>query len=409
MAPLLLAMTLLAQDDAIGRLRHMDPEVRRAACTIVKQCNLKPAVPYLVEYLRTEGDGAVKLAMMDALETLTGIKGKFGDDYKKWNEWWETEGRKTYPVSELTPDEVQRIVQPRIDELSMKAKEAKSDIRVLSLIVIIVAFVFVMVMIYFVGHVSSKLKEWKEVVREAGVYIEEAQRVTKRTDRVLEELEAKKNDILEFVKNLKEEKESEIERYADLLQKNTEHRMREEVMALRQKAERELQETLGQLRQQIEIEVRKVAGDQKERIDRELKVQHDGFMKEVEVQTLFLQAGFNHTQGKDEDALRLFRKLLALRPDHQIAWVKMGTVLRDLSRIDEALEAFQKAIDLDPEDASARYHMASAYARQRDREKMLEALALAVKKDGDFKDEALNDLAFREYWNDPAFKDLAEA
>ncbi len=406
---LLLALVLWAQDDAIGRLRHMDPEVRRAACTIVKQCNIRSAVPYLVEYLRTEGDGAVRIEMMGALETLTGIKGRFGDSHEKWSEWWEAEGRKNYPIMTLTRDEVQGIVQPRLDSIDNKAREAKGDIRVLSMIVVIIAIVFVMVMIYFVGHISSKLKEWKEVVRQAGVYIEETQRVTKRTDRVLEELEAKKNDILEFVKNLKEEKESEIERYADLLQKNTEHRMREEVMALRQKAERELQETLGQLRQQIEIEVRKSAGDQKERIDKELKAQHERFMKEVEAQTLFLQAGFNHAQGRNEDALRVYRKLLAIKPDHQVAWVRVGAVLRDLSRLDEALEAFQKGAELDPDDPAARYSMAAAYARQREREKMLEALALAVKNDGDFKDEALNDLAFREYWNDPAFKDLAEA
>ena len=405
----LLALLLLAQDDTIGRLRHMDPEVRRAACTIVKQCNLRSAVPYLVEYLGSEGDGAVKLAMMDALETLTGIKGKFGDDAAKWSQWWETEGHRTFPATRLTPDEIQRIVQPRIDDLSAKAKEAKGEIRVLSVVVAIIAIVFVLVMIYFVGHISSKLKEWKEVVRQAGVYIEETQRITKRTDRVLEELEAKKGDILEFVKSLKDEKESEIERYADLLQKNTEHRMREEVMALRQKAERELQETLGQLRQQIELEFRRVAGDQKEKIDRDLKAQHDSFMKEVEAQTLFLQASFNHAQGRPEEALRAYRKLLALEPGHQVAWVRMGTVLRDLMRFDEAVEACQKAVELDAEDPTAHYNLAAAYARLRDRDRMLDALSRAFKHDGEFKDEALNDPAFREYWNDRSFKDLAEA
>ena len=32
----------------------------------------------------------------------------------------------------------------------------------------------------------------------------------------------------------------------------------------------------------------------------------------------------------------------------------------------------------------------------------------AIANDGEFKDEALNDAAFRDYWNDPAFKDMAE-
>jgi tetratricopeptide (TPR) repeat protein len=87
----------------------------------------------------------------------------------------------------------------------------------------------------------------------------------------------------------------------------------------------------------------------------------------------------------------------------------MGTAYRELMRYDEALEAYQKAIELDPEDPSSYYNMAATYARLRKRDKMLETLNLAIKNDGEFKDEALNDPAFRDYWNDPSFKDLAEA
>jgi tetratricopeptide (TPR) repeat protein len=290
-----------------------------------------------------------------------------------------------------------------------KTREAKNEIRILSITVAIIATAFVLVMIYFVGHVSSKLKEWKELVRQAGVYIEESQQITKRTDRVLEELEAKKLDILEFVKKLKEEKEAEIERFGDLLQQNTDHKLREEVMALRQKAEKELEETLGQLRQQIEIDVRRLGGDQKEKLEKDFKTQNDKFMREVEAHILFLQANFAHSHGKPEEALKIYRKLTALKPDHQVGWEKMGTAYRELMRYDEALEAYQKAIELDPEDPSSYYNMAATYARMRKRDKMLETLNLAIKNDGEFKDEALNDPAFRDYWNDPSFKDLAEA
>src|SRR5205823_5648280 len=171
-------------------------------------------------------------------------------------------GQRTVRSANVSPEAIQQQVQAKIKEVDDKTREAKNEIRILTIVVAIIATAFVLVMIYFVGHVSSKLKEWKELVRQAGVYIEESQQVTKRTDRVLEELEAKKLDILEFIKNLKEEKETEIERYNDLLQQNTEHKMREEVMALRQKAEKELEETLGQLRQQIELDVRRMGGDQ---------------------------------------------------------------------------------------------------------------------------------------------------
>lgn len=396
------------QNDPTQDLQHINPEVRKHACLLLGQKGVRSAIPHLIELLGRETDDSVRAAGAEALERLTGQKG-FGPDASKWRAWWDEIGRKTFPTDTLSAEEVSRIIKQSIEGAEVKAKEAKSEIRILSITVAIIATAFVLVMIYFVGHVSSKLKEWKELVRQAGVYIEESQQITKRTDRVLEELEAKKVDILEFVRKLKDEQEVEIERFSDLLQQNTDHKLREEVMALRQKAEKELEETLGQLRQQIELEVRRLGSDQKERIDRDFKAQHERFMQEVEAHTLFLQASFAHSHGRPEEALKIYKRLLALKPDHQVAWGKMGNAYRELMRYDEAIEAYQKAIELDPTDPVAYYDLAATYARRRQRDKMLETLGLAIKNDGEFKDEALNDPAFRDYWNDPAFKDLAEA
>ena len=51
---------------------------------------------------------------------------------------------------------------------------------------------------------------------------------------------------------------------------------------------------------------------------------------------------------------------------------------------------------------------AATYALLKQKDKMLETLSRAIANDGEYKDEALNDAAFRNYWNDPAFKDIAE-
>jgi tetratricopeptide (TPR) repeat protein len=404
-----LVLTCL-QNDYIRDLSHQDPEVRRHACVVLgRKGEASTSLPPLIERLGpSETDESVRQAAVEALERLTDLRG-YGPDYKKWKDWYAGEGHRRFPRNTLSSEEVQRIVSQSVEDATTKAKEAKSEIRILSITVAIIATAFVLVMIYFVGHVSSKLKEWKELVRQAGVYIEESQQITKRTDRVLEELEAKKIDILEFIKNLKEEKEAEIERYSDLLSQNTEHKMREELMALRQKAEKELEETLGQLRQQIELEIRRLAGDHKDKTERDFRSQNERFLKEVDAHTLFLQAGFFHANNRLEEALKVYRKLLALKPDHQVAWEKMGNAYREVMRFEEALEAYQKAVELNPTDWSAYYNMAATYAAQRRREPMLESLSLAIKNDGEFKEEALNNPAFRDYWNDPAFKDLAEA
>jgi len=409
---LVLALLVLgaapAGQSELNDLEHINPEVRRDACALLGNKNVRSAILPLIEHLKNEKVDFVQAKANEALERLTNERG-IGPDYAKWKKWWEDVGSKKFPTDSLSSDQIRRMIHGEVEDVKSIAKEAKTEIRILSITVAIVATSFVLVMLYFIGHVSSKLKEWKELVRQAAVYIEESKQITKRTDRVLEELEAKKVDILEFVRKLKDEQEVEIERFSDLLQQNTDHKLREEVMDLRQKAEKELEETLGQLRQTIELEVRRLGGDQKDKLDRDFHVQHEHFMKEVEAHTLFLQASFAHAHGKPEEALKIYRKLVTVKPDHQVAWEKMGTAYRELMRYDEALEAYQKATELDPNDPTAYYNMAATYARQRKREKMLETLSLAIKNDGEFKDEALNDPAFRDYWNDPAFKDLAEA
>ena len=406
--PLLLALVLAAQDaELIQNLRDVNPTVRRNTCGIIAEKGLRGATLPLIELLSRETDDSVKAAAVETLERLTGVKGR-GADAVKWKEWWDQTGSKLEPSSTVSDEKLLALIQSARRDVEDKTDKAKSEVRLLSITVAIIAFAFVLVMIYFVGHMSSKLKEWKELVRQAGAYIEESNQITRRTDRILEELEAKKSDILEFIKKIKDEKEAEIERYNDLLHQNTEHKMREEVMELRQKAEKELEETLGQLKQQIEQEVRRLSVDQRDKQDKDFTAQHERFMREVEAHTLFLQGNFLHSRGRPEEALKIYKKLLAVKPDHQVAWERMGNAYRELQRYDDAVESYQKAIELDPDDPSSYYNLAATYARQRKKEKMLETLGLAIKNDGEFKDEALNDPAFRDYWNDPSFKDLAE-
>ena len=72
------------------------------------------------------------------------------------------------------------------------------------------------------------------------------------------------------------------------------------------------------------------------------------------------------------------------------------------------IESYQKALELSPNSPVALYNLAATFAVLRRKDKMIEALSRAIANDGEYKDEALNDPAFREYWNDRAFKDVAE-
>jgi len=89
---LALALLLLAQDaEWVQNLRDVNPTVRRSTCGIIAEKGIKSATLPLIELLARETDDTVKAAAVDALERLTGVKGR-GADSVKWKDWWEKTG-----------------------------------------------------------------------------------------------------------------------------------------------------------------------------------------------------------------------------------------------------------------------------------------------------------------------------
>lgn len=416
---LVLAVLLLRQSEDIQDLQHKNAAIRKAAAVKLGLKRDTRAVWYLIEGLK-DADPEVRDACHVSLQQITGQK--MDPIYKMWKDWWDEEGSKRYGNADVKEDvargkvEIQKMVDDATTRIREDLREVRRDmgdtqgkVNIVLIGVIIVAVFFVGLMLYFAVHVGSKIKEWKELVKQADFYIKESRVVTERVDKILDELEKKKTELLEFYKKLKEGAEEEISRYSDLLQQNSDHRLREEVMELRQKAEKELEQTLSELKNALDHEMRKIAGSHKERIDREVKEEFAQFQKEVKAHSLFLEATFYFTNHRYDDAIFAYRKVLELRPDHYIAMIQIGDVYREMMKYDEAIEHYEKALKIAPNDTRACYAMAAAYAKKKDKKRMIEFLGLAFKDDGEFKDEALNDPAFREFWNDPEFKDLAEA
>ncbi|MBI2931137.1 MAG: tetratricopeptide repeat protein [Planctomycetes bacterium] len=402
----LLLLALLAQDDPIRRLQHKDPAVRRAGCDIIRVDRIQTAILPLIELLKEEDQPDVRDAAVRTLRELT--QQSFGDSTLEWSRWWEAKGKEHVAGQTVTSEQVHQLMQPLLQDAKKDFEKSKGENRILLLVNGVAAVLFVVMMIWFAAWVSARIKAWKELVGRAEVYVQKSEGITQRTDQVIAELDAKKTDIMSFFGKVREDSQGELDRYGDMLQKNLEHTMREEVMALRQKAEKELQQTLGDVRAQVEMETRRASTEQKEKIDKAFQEQRERFIKEVEGHTLFLEASLYSIQGKTEDARRRYRELVQIKPDHVMAWNNLGMVCRELTRYDESLEALQQALKLAPNNSSVLYNLAATYARTRLKDKMLEALAQAIANDGEVKDEALNDAAFRDYWNDPAFKEIAE-
>ena len=57
--------------------------------------------------------------------------------------------------------------------------------------------------------------------------------------------------------------------------------------------------------------------------------------------------------GKYEEALDCFEKILAVNPDNPDLWNKKGVALRSLGRYDEAIESFNKSLEITPRDLDA--------------------------------------------------------
>ena len=412
LAPVLILLAGHGQSgEYIQDLQHENAEIRASAAKICGLRGIKTSIPYLIERLRVDDEKNVITAAHTALKLLTGKTG-FGPEFGPWNDWWEKEGSENYPTTNLTRQQIVEILDPRVRTLKLEleddVKKAKSEIRMLSFFVAGIAALFVAIMIYFVGHISSRLKEWKDFIKQAEGYISRGEEINKRTDRVIEEVDNKKGEILDFARRQREEVQSEIDRYTDLLQENSEHQMREEVMALRQKAEKELEQTLGELAKQVETQVRRSAKTSREMLEADYETLHQKFIQEVELHSIFLEARFYSINGKPEEALRKFKRLVGIKPDHYLAWQHLGDTCRDLLRYEDALEAYEKASMMAPDDSAILYRVAATHALLKRKEKMLETLSRAIVNDGEYKDEALNDAAFREYWNDAAFKDMAE-
>lgn len=61
--------------------------------------------------------------------------------------------------------------------------------------------------------------------------------------------------------------------------------------------------------------------------------------------------------GQNEDAVNAYRKALVLNPKNADVRTDMGICLRRLKRADEAIEAFKEAIDANPRHYQSRYNL----------------------------------------------------
>ena len=88
-------------------------------------------------------------------------------------------------------------------------------------------------------------------------------------------------------------------------------------------------------------------------------------------------------QGKLEEAVEAYSKALTIKPNHAEAYNNMGTALQNQGKLEEAIEAYNKALTIKPDYAEAYNNMGTALQNQGKLEEAIEAYnkALTLKPD----------------------------
>ncbi len=89
-------------------------------------------------------------------------------------------------------------------------------------------------------------------------------------------------------------------------------------------------------------------------------------------------------QGKLDEAIAAYQKAIEIDPDYADAYYNIGIALRKQGKLDEAIAAYQKAIEIDPDYADAYYNIGIALRKQGKLDEAIAAYQKAIEIDPDY-------------------------
>jgi tetratricopeptide (TPR) repeat protein len=123
--------------------------------------------------------------------------------------------------------------------------------------------------------------------------------------------------------------------------------------------------------------------------------------KEVDADAAALAAACLGSDGKYEEAARVDRILCDAQPRNPQGWNSLGYDLLNAGDLQGALDAYARAIELEPTRASAHYNVARIAARMGERSKAIEHFVKAVELQPDFMDRLDEDPDLRPFKDSP--------
>ena len=98
----------------------------------------------------------------------------------------------------------------------------------------------------------------------------------------------------------------------------------------------------------------------------------------------------NRSLGKLEEAIQAYHKALAIKPNYAEAYYNVGNALKDQGKTNEAIKAYKKAIKIKPNYAEAHYNVGTVLQDQGKIEEAAEAYKKAVKVKPDYAEAYFN-------------------
>ena len=106
--------------------------------------------------------------------------------------------------------------------------------------------------------------------------------------------------------------------------------------------------------------------------------------------------GASATQtGQLDQAVLAFQNAINIKPDYADAYNNMGITLKEQGKLEEAIEAYNKAISINPDYADAYYNMGNVLQEQGKPEKAVEAYNKAISIKPDYFDSLKLDQALK--------------
>jgi tetratricopeptide (TPR) repeat protein len=112
------------------------------------------------------------------------------------------------------------------------------------------------------------------------------------------------------------------------------------------------------------------------------------------------------TLTRYEEALQNYDKAIELNPDDVIALDNKGYMLFKLNRTTEAIEQSKMVIEFDQNYANGWYNRSIYLAAEKKNDEALQAISQAIKLDPSCAEEAIKDMDFNTLRNDDRFKKL---